>query len=101
MAEKLTYKELEQRVKKIEGKALRYDQVVKNLLETKTLLNNVLYHSGNDAIVVADMDLCILLYNQKAKAFFGYEKEEVIGKSIWRYTLRKRWNRSVSKRPLN
>jgi len=90
MVKKPTYEELEQRVKELELKALNYDQVAKNLVETKTLLNNVLYHSGVDAVIATDMDMRILLYNQKAKEFFGYDKEEVIGKSVWEMHLKEK-----------
>ncbi len=64
MAIKPTYEELEQRVRELEQEAVKHDQVAKNLVEIKTLLNNVLYHSGVDAVIVTDMDMCIMLYNQ-------------------------------------
>jgi PAS domain S-box-containing protein len=88
MAKKPTYEELEQRVKESEQEAVKHDQMAKNLFEIKSLLNNVLCHSGIDAVIATDMDMHILLYNQKAKDFFGYDDEEVIGKSVWEMHLK-------------
>ena len=90
MVKKPTYEELEQRVKELEQKDLNHDQVAKNLVEIKILLNNDLYHSGVDAVMATDMDMRILLYNQKPKGFFGYDKEEVIGKSVWEMHLKEK-----------
>ena len=72
MAEKPTYEQFEQRVKELEQEAVKHDQVAKNLVEIKTLLNNVLYHSGVDAVIATDMDMRILLYNQKIPLLFDY-----------------------------
>jgi len=90
MPDKPAYKELEQRIKELEQEAVKHDQVAKNLVEIKILLNNVLYHSGVDAIIATDMDMRILLYNQKAKEFFGYDDEEIIGKSVWEMHLKEK-----------
>jgi len=62
----------------------------RNLVETKTLLDNVLLYSGGDAVMATDMDMRILLYNQRAKEFFGYGEEEVIGKSAWEMHLKEK-----------
>ncbi len=50
--------------------------------EMKVLLDNVLSHSGGDALMATDLDLRILLYNSVAEQIFGYTAEEVVGQSV-------------------
>ena len=115
MGKKPTYEELEQRVKELEDKAFdrkqaeeapvklslelerrmedRTAEVAKmnvQLIETKTLLDNVLRYSGGEAVMATDMDMRILLYNQRAKEVFRYGEEEVLGKSVYEMHMKEK-----------
>ena len=79
--------ELEMRVNERTAELVKTNE---QLVETKTLLDNVLLYSGGDAVMATDMDMRILIYNQWAKETFGYGQEEVLGKSVWEMHLKEK-----------
>jgi len=40
----------------------------------------------NDAVVITDKDLNVLLWNKNAESIFGYKKEEILGSSVQLFT---------------
>ena len=115
MVRKPTREELEQKIRELENEVFdlkqaektpaklnpelergvedRTDEVAKTngqLIGTRTLLDNVLRYSGGDVVMATDMDMRILLYNQRAKEAFGYGEKEVLGKSVFEMHMKEK-----------
>lgn len=78
MAKKPTYEELEQRVRELEGNSNR-DGESKNKSEMESFCEATIYASA-DAMVIADEDAKVLLWNPSAEKIFGYKEKEMIGR---------------------
>ena len=79
MGKKLTYEELEQRIKELESGSDKREQ---ELVEKTTLLDNILTNAQDIAIATTDLDFRINYYNPMAEKLFGYTAEEVFGKTV-------------------
>jgi two-component system sporulation sensor kinase A len=53
------------------------------LVEARNFLKTVLDSSTEYAIIVADLNGCITLFNEGAKLMFQYEDDEVMGQPAW------------------
>jgi len=78
MANKPTYKELEQRVKALEREALKRKQG--EAVQQREATYEVLFSAGPDAIIVVDADtLKIVDANGTASVLYGYSPKELLG----------------------
>ncbi len=87
MAPKPAHEKLEQRVKELEQEAVQLKQTEKKLREENKklqeieILNNIIFSSAGEGIIVYDNDLNIHSWNKFMENLSGMTKEEVIGKS--------------------
>ncbi|OGP87590.1 MAG: hypothetical protein A2157_13740 [Deltaproteobacteria bacterium RBG_16_47_11] len=67
----------------IEGYGLMVEKVKlqKELIETKNFLESIVEKAG-DAISVVDLEGKVLFWNEGAQQIYGYQKDEVLGKSL-------------------
>ena len=78
MAKKLTYEELEQRVKELEKEASKRKQAEEALRESEEKYRT-LFKNANDAIFIADVETGVLLdANEEAEQLIGRSKREII-----------------------
>lgn len=62
------------------------NRTMKNLVEMKNLMDNILQSSIKYSIIVADLDSNILYWNEGARKIYGYTTEEMVGqnsKILW------------------
>lgn len=76
MAGKPTYRELQQRIKKLEAEVAERKRA-----EEKIKIYELMVESAHDAIFFKDLKSRYLIANVKALEVFGLSKEEVIGKN--------------------
>ena len=81
MTDKLTYQELEQRVKDIE-KARSERKLIEETLRKSEEKYSRLFHNSNDGIFIHDLEGNIIDANQKVLELFGYTKAEISGIKI-------------------
>ncbi|UCD33427.1 MAG: PAS domain S-box protein, partial [Desulfobacterales bacterium] len=81
MSRKLTYEELEQRVKELENEAVEQKRVEKRLEEKEQILWALLNALPETAILV-DLEGTILAINEVAAQRFGKHRDELIGKGM-------------------
>jgi len=81
MAEKLTYEELEQRVKELEKEAFRSNRVEKAARENEETFKTIA-GSAKDAIIIMDNEDNISYWNEAAEKIFGYSAHEALGKKL-------------------
>ena len=79
MAEKPTYKELEQKVKELEKEALERKRVEEEL-KTKHAELEEIFKAIPDAVVFADLNRNITKINPGFTRLYGYKPEEIYGK---------------------
>ena len=79
MAQKLTYDELKQRVKKLEQETVMLKQEEKTLRESEHKFNTHLQNTPIGAITW-DLNFRVIEWNPAAKTIFGYSKKEALGK---------------------
>jgi len=78
MAKKPTYEELEQKVRELERNSSR-DGQSKNKSEMESVFKETI-NASVDAMVIADEDAKVLLWNPSAERIFGYKGREMIGR---------------------
>ena len=78
MAKKPTYEELEEKVRELEENSSR-DGQSKNESEMGFMFEDII-NASVDAMVIADEDLKVLLWNPSAEKIFGYKEKEMIGR---------------------
>ena len=78
MAKKPTYEELEEKVRELEENSSR-DGQSKNESEMEFMFEDII-NASVDAMVIADEDLKVLLWNPSAEKIFGYKEKEMIGR---------------------
>ena len=68
----------------VEGFSLMVEKVrlQKELIETKNFLESIIEKAG-DAISVVDLEGKVLYWNEGAERIYGYQKEEVLGKTLF------------------
>ncbi|MBW1829507.1 MAG: PAS domain S-box protein [Deltaproteobacteria bacterium] len=81
MGSKPTYEELEQRVKGLERASVKRKQVEMALRHSEEKYRE-LVESANSIILKMDTQGNITLFNEFAQSFFGYKKEEIIGRNV-------------------
>ncbi|MBW2005098.1 MAG: PAS domain S-box protein, partial [Deltaproteobacteria bacterium] len=84
MAKKPTYKQLEQRVKKLENESFELTQAVADLGKSEEDYRSMIEHT-NDLIEVTTFSLnpTYTYISPSHKKIMGYEPEDVIGKSVF------------------
>ena len=78
MEKKPTYEELEQKVRELERNSSR-DGQSKNKPEMESVFKETI-NASVDAMVIADEDAKVLLWNPSAERIFGYKEKEMIGR---------------------
>lgn len=81
MARKLTYEELEQRVRELEKQAVERKQVEKVAREATTLLEKTFSSLKEVVFLVDPVTRTIMKCNPAIRSVFGYEVEEVVGRN--------------------
>ncbi len=81
MVGKPTYEELAQTVKELEREAIKHEQVDRALKESEERYR-ALVESSSDAILMLDKDRKIVSCNQAFLDLFGYNEDEIKGRSI-------------------
>jgi len=79
MAGKLTYEELEQRVKKLEKEVVSFKQIEASLRESETILRSIFRAAPTGIGMVCDR--VIKKANERLCKIIGYTREELLGKS--------------------
>lgn len=80
MIAKPTYEQMEQRVKELEKERIERKGVEEQLKEAKEYLENVFENSA-DAIGIVDRNGNFIKWNKMAAELYGYDFEEIKGKS--------------------
>ena len=73
--------EMRQRVAESETVETEYKQSIEALLESEERFRSIV-EFAQDAILLVDNHLNIIYWNEGAKSIFGYEKGEILGKSL-------------------
>lgn len=81
MTVKPTYEELEQQVADLKKEILARKQIESELRESEEKFKTI-FQSVNDEIVYIDTDGTIVELNDRIENFFGYKREEVIGRKF-------------------
>ena len=81
MGIKPTYEELEQRIKELEKEAFKRKQAEEALRQSEEKYRE-LVESANSIILKMDKKGNVTLFNEFAQRFFGYRKEEIIGRNV-------------------
>jgi PAS domain-containing protein len=81
MAEKSTFKELEQRVKKLEKEAAERKLIKEALWRAEEQIGSYQFivESAHDSIFFKDLESRYLIINAKTAEAFGLSKEQVVG----------------------
>jgi len=78
---KPTYEELEQRVKELEKESVKRKHVEESLRHSEEKYRD-LVESVHSIILKMDTKGNITLFNEFAQSFFGYKKEEILGRNV-------------------
>lgn len=82
MGRKLTYEELEQRVKELEKEAAMRKRAEEALKESEDRYRTIFECTGT-ATIISDEDMTILMVNSEFENLSGYSKMEIEGKKSW------------------
>ena len=81
MAKKLTYEELEKRVKELEAEVVDFKRVAKELHDSHDYLEN-LFNYANAPIIVWDPKGAVTRFNHAFEHMTGFTADEVIGQKL-------------------
>jgi signal transduction histidine kinase len=88
MVRKLTYKEMEQRIKELEQQSLRHKQVKNALRESESKLKSIL-SSMEDVVFMVDKDARFIFTHSPASGKLYRSPQEFWGKNIHKLCLLK------------
>lgn len=86
MPKKPTYEDLEKRVQELEKEPRERKRIEEALRESEVRFRKV-YDTAPFALVVWDINACVVDWNKKAEALFGWAKDEVVGNNFFDFLI--------------